>query len=130
MSKLLPTHHLAIVPVNSNDREWTRHRYILAFGAYGWTRLMIWANSLDDALDEAIDWLVDNAPGHICDEQVEEAYKEAIAEGKSEDEAMEIAEQDTTSGGNCGNRILSYEWFILVEDPTRAQILELQGRTS
>lgn len=117
-----------IIPINANDRSWTHHRYILWFGAYGTTRLMVWANSLDDALNECIDWIVDNAPGLLCDEQVEEEYKAALAEGLSEEEAMERAELDTTCGGNCGNHILSYEWGIVAEDPTRAEILALQGR--
>lgn len=117
-----------IIPVNATDADWTRHRYILWFGAYGTTRLMVWANSLDDALDGAIDWLVDNAPGHIVDDQVNEAYEEAIGAGKSEDEAREEAESDTTIGGNAGNHILSHEWGIVKEDPSRADLLELEGR--
>lgn len=42
-----------ITLVNPSDKSWTKHRYILSFGAYGWTRLMVWANSVGDALDEA-----------------------------------------------------------------------------
>lgn len=125
-----------ITPINASDRDWTRHRYILWFGAYGDTRLMVWANSLDDALDECIDWIADNAPGLLADEQVEEAYKEALAEalaeGLDQEEAEERAQDeamvDTTCGGNCGHYLLSWEWGILAEDPTRADILELQGR--
>lgn len=118
-----------VVPVNPNDKNWTRHRFILWFGAYGSTRLMVWANHLEDALDEAIDWLVENAPGHIVDDQVNEAYNAALAEGKSEEEAIEEAEADTTTGGNAGNHILSYEWGIVAEDPSRADVLEIQRRT-
>ncbi len=119
-----------IIPINGSDRDWTRHRYILAFGAYGRTRLMVWANSLENALDEAIDWIVDNKPGLLGDEQVHEAYSEALAEGKSEEEAIEEAEVGTTCGCNEGHYILSWEWTILAEDPTRAQVLELQGRAA
>lgn len=119
----------AVIAINSNDASWTSHRYILWFGASGTTRLLVWANSLDDALDESIDWLVDNAPGHIVDDQVTEAYNEAIAEGKSEDRAYEIAEEDTTIGGNASNHILSYEWGIVAEDPSRARVLEIEGRS-
>lgn len=111
--------------VNATDSKWTSHRYILSFGAYGSTNLLIWANGLESALDEAIDWLVKNAPGHIVDDQVTEAYNEAIAEGKSEDEAWAYSEEDTTCGGNCGNHILSYEWSM-IEDPDRATILRLR----
>ncbi len=118
---------MALVSVNPTDSHWTRHRYILAFGAYGWTKLLVWANSLDDALNEAIDWLVDNAPGHIVDDQVQEAYDEAIAAGMSDDKAAEVSTADCTSGGNCGNYILSYEWCVVSEDPPRSLIKQLQA---
>lgn len=117
-----------IVPVNGSDRDWTRHRYILSFGAYGETLLMVWANSLDDALDECVDWIADNAPGLLADEQVAEAYNEAIAAGKSEEDAQAEAETDTTCAGNAGHYLLSYEWGIVAEDPDRATILDIQGR--
>ena len=119
-----------LVPVNPGDRDWMRHRYILAFGAYGDTRLMVWANSIEDALDESIDWIVEHAPGLLCDEQVAEEYNRLIAEGKSAGEAQEESEADTTCGGNCGNRILSWEWCIVAEDPTREEILRIQGRAA
>ena len=117
---------MKIIPVNGHDRRWTRHRYILSFGAYGSTRLMVWANHLEDALDEAIDWIADNAPGLLCDDEVSEEYERAIKEGLSEEEAHERATEDTTCGGNAGHYILSYEWSIVAEDPTRADILAMQ----
>jgi hypothetical protein len=114
-----------IVLVNPDDKSWTSHRYILCFGAYGWTRLMVWANHLDGALDEAIDWIADNAPGLLANDEVQEAYEAAIAEGKSEEEAAEEAEEDTTRGGNCGHYLNSWEWGILAEDPTREDLKNL-----
>jgi hypothetical protein len=116
-----------MIAINSTDKYWTKHRYVLAFGAYGDTQLLVWANNLDDALDECIDWIVDNAPGLLCDDRVAEEYHRGIAEGMSEEDAHEAATADTTCGGNCGNYILSYEWSILVEDPTRAQLVHLAG---
>jgi hypothetical protein len=113
--------------VNSGDSGWTRHTYVLAFGAYGWTRLFVWANNLQHALDEAIDWLVENAPGHIVDDQLQEDYEAFLADGLSEEEAQEKAEEDTTCGGNCGNRILSHEWSILAEDPTAEDLRAILG---
>lgn len=114
--------------INPNDRDWTRHRYILAFGAIGTTHCLVYANSIDDALDEAIDWLADNAPGHLADDQVAEAYNEAIAEGLSEEQADDRAYVDITVGGNDGHAILSWEWFILAEDPSRSEILAYTER--
>lgn len=118
-----------IIPVNGSDRSWMKHRFILAFGAYADTRIMVWANHIEGAIDEAIDWLVDHAPGHIVDDLVAEAYREAIAAGKSEEEAMDYAREDTTCGGNAGNYIMSHEWYLLAEDPSRAELLALMGRT-
>ena len=114
--------------VNPSDRDWTRHRYILAFGAIGTTHCLVYANSLEDALDEAIDWLVDNAPGHIADDLVAETYKSAIADGMTEEVATECAYRDVTVGGNCGNSIISWEWFIISEDPSREEILAYTER--
>lgn len=122
--------------VNPSDSAWTRHRYVLAFGAYGWTILVAHANSLDDALDECIDWIVDNEPGLICDAAVSEAYALNLAanlaagldEETARSRAAEDAEIDTTVGGNCANRINSWEWSIVAEDPDRACILKLAGR--
>jgi hypothetical protein len=113
--------------INAGDRHWTRHRYVLWFGAYGDTRLLVHANSLDDALDEAIDWIVDHEPGLLADSAVEEEYQRLRAEGMDQHEAMETAEQDTTSGGNAGNRINSHEWGIVAEDPTDVQLRDLGG---
>ena len=117
-----------IVPINPGDSDWTEHRYILAFGAYGWTVLMVWANGLEDALDECVDWLADNDPGLLCDKEVADEYKRAIADGKSEEEAQAAAEVDTTCAGNSGHYLHSWEWTIVAEDPTRAEVLAIQGR--
>ena len=111
-----------IVLVNPSDRDWTRQRFVLWFGAYGSTNLMVWANSLDDALDECVDWIAEHAPGLLCDEQVAESYREALAAGKSEEEAMEEAEMDMTSAGNCSNYLASWEWGIALENPTREDL--------
>jgi hypothetical protein len=118
----------SLVIVNPHDRDWTKHRYILWFGACGPTYLMVWANSLDDALDECIDHCEEHAPGLLCEEEVQEAYRDAIARGLSEDEAYERAEVDTTSGGNAGLHVRSDDWGIHSENPSRATILALLGR--
>jgi hypothetical protein len=116
--------------VNSSDRDWTRQRFVLWFGVCGSTHLLVWANHLEDALDEAIDWLADNAPGLLCDEQVQEAYDRAISEGKSEEDAYTESTVDVTTGGNFCNHIMSWEWGITLENPTRAQLKELTVRLS
>lgn len=113
--------------INPTDSAFTANRYILSFGTYGCTNLLVWADHLQDALDECIDWLVDNAPGLLCDDAVNEAYQEAIDLGETEERAQEIAEEDTTAGGNCGNHIMSDEWALHSENPNRATIKALQA---
>lgn len=114
--------------VNPNERHFNTDRYVLAFGAYGWTRLMVWATSLEDALDEAVDWIAGNAPGLLADDAVSEAYREAIAAGHDDETAQEIATEDTTCAGNNGHYLNSWEWHIVAENPTRAEVLSLLGR--
>ena len=118
---------MTLTLINPTSKSWTTGHYrekpyILWFGAYGTTRLLVYARHLSDALDECIDWIGDNAPGLLCNEQVNETYNEAMAEGLSEEEAFERASEDTTVGGNCGDHILSWEWGIVAEDPTPAEI--------
>lgn len=114
--------------VNPDDETWTRSRFIMQFGPYGDTLLMVWADHLQDALDESIDWLVEHEPGLLCDGEVANAYCDAIAEGHTRDDAYEISLQDVTIGGNCGNCIASHEWGVRAENPSRADILAIQGR--
>lgn len=114
--------------VNPSDRDWTRRRFVLAFGDYGWTQCVVWANSLDDALDEAVDWIAEHAPGLLADDSVREEFERLVAEGATEEEAWEEATVDTTCAGNSGHYLLSYEWAIVAEDPTRDEMLSILGR--
>mgnify|MGYP001574547708 CR=1 FL=1 len=105
------------------------HRWILAFGAYGDTHLMVWADNLNDALDESIDWIADHAPGLLVDDAVHEAYRSGIAEGLDEEAAQDAATVDTTCNGNCGHYINAWEWTIVAEDPSREMILAYDVRS-
>jgi len=121
--------------VNPVERSWTRHRYVLWFGACGPTLLMVWANSLDDAIEECGAWLAEHAPGHI----VSEGQHTALCREACEDaelawppphdwcdepeytKAIESAEADLTY--TEAGWLVSYEWGIWFEDPTRAQLM-------
>jgi hypothetical protein len=107
--------------VNFSNRHYADHRYLVSLGAYGWTRLLIWADSWDDAVDEAIDWCAKNAPGLLCDDAVNEEYKRAREEGLSEEDAQERATVDTICAGNYGNYIASWE-INIHEDPSLADL--------
>jgi hypothetical protein len=116
-----------IVAVNGGDRGWTTQRFVLAFGDFSPTYLMVWGNGIGDALDEAVDWLADNAPGLLCDDAVASAYRDAVAEGKGEEEAQAEAEVDTTCAGNAGHYLRIDHWTIALDNPTREEILAFQA---
>jgi hypothetical protein len=127
-------HTLTII--NPDDRTFYGKAYVLWFGACGPTRLLAYAKSLEDALETCVDWIVDNAPGLLADEQVHEAYNEAIDAAREvgedvEDDDVQCRCQDeaTVDTTICGDHYLhSSEWGIVVEQPSRANMLELIGR--
>lgn len=116
-----------VVLVNPIDRG-ADHRYIFALGAYGWTKVMIWADSLDSALDAAVDWCRDYAPGLLANEQRDEAYDDAVRSGLTHEEAWDAAHVNLTIAGNWGDTIRSDEWHIVAEDPSRSEVLAILGR--
>jgi len=108
-------------PSPDNDGK----RFILWFGEYSPTYLMAWADDLEDAVELAVDWIVENEPGHLMDDEVEEAYNRAIAEGKSEEAAMEEAEADMTCFGHDGMHYLAgWQWGVSLENPNRRQLID------
>ena len=115
--------------VNSTSKTcregWHRNRerpWILWFGAYGSTRLLVYARHLQDALDECIDWIAEHAPGLLYNDQVAEAYQECIDQGMTQEQAWDESQTDMTCAGNCGDFIASWEWGIVAEDPSPAEI--------
>jgi hypothetical protein len=118
---------------NPSGRSFYDQRFVLAFGAYGDTYVLAYADSLESALDECVDWIAENAPGLLADNEVFAAYKEALAEAVAagadpEDEsvintAQESATVDTTQAGNYGNYLHSWEWTIALENPTKATLI-------
>ena len=134
----LSTGQRRLLYINENDRDWTRHRYVLWAGQAGPSYFVIHANSLEDALDEMGDWLRDNAPGLLATESVNEEYKRLEKEWLEENEGtelddetrwqlMEEAEQDTTPLGGYGDRIGSDDWGIVAEDPSDVELLKIAG---
>lgn len=99
-------------------------QFQFCFGAYGWTKVRVWADSLDDAFEIAVEWLDDNAPGHLIDltqDDYNEAAKDLGLDPASEDEDIqneirETAEADLTHIGhttlNHGQFLTSYEWTV------------------
>jgi hypothetical protein len=98
---------------------------------------MIWADGLESAIEIAGEWLAEHAPGLIIRNDaplLAELMGEACAElgvdpsqpgGPEYDAAWEQATADLTYTES--GYLTSYEWGIDLEDPTRAQVLELQA---
>ncbi len=124
-----------LTAVNSNDKDWTRNRYVIALGAYGWTRLLVWANSLDDAIEECAEWCADNAPGLLCDSEVAEEYERALAAAKMDESLTDEQRQEIAWGESTVDTIVcdqghyfhSWEVHLMHENPTRDQLLDLTG---
>jgi hypothetical protein len=130
-----------LVFLNPNDRPTMSSVILWAGQAYGSDPThFLYYGELDDALDEVIDWLADEKNGHkgvLCNEQVESDYRAYIEEHKAEypddgendedlqDKARCSAECDCTTGGNCGDYIMSDSWGIYAENPSRQQVKEL-----
>ena len=115
------SHGIPVIVDMSHDSK----RYLVHLGAYGWTKLLILADSEDSALEAAGEWCEENAPGHLANDSVREEYDRAIAEGLSEEKAQERAEQDTISLDQ-GRYLLA--WEVSVFEASRADILRAQGR--
>lgn len=107
-------------------------RYLFTFGAYGWTRCIVWATSLDAALDEVVDWVMLCHPGLSCNDEVHEEFErifaEKVAEGMGEEEAtekaLEEAEIDTVRLGRNGDYFASLE-VNYAENTSRALVKRL-----
>lgn len=134
----LSTEGRSIVLVNPENRSYTENRFVLAFGGYGWTRLMVWERSLDDALETAAEWLAEHAPGHVMecgsDEHtalVREACEEAglawpmpddIYDGTHPEyeRAIESAESGMV---HCDRGVMiSDDWSVALENPSRKEL--------
>jgi hypothetical protein len=89
--------------------------FAFAFGAYGWTKLIVWEASdhIDDALEVAGEWLAEHAPGILTSEEeigvlVREAQEEDPS--ASEEDAFQTATQDMTYTES--GWIPSWEWSM------------------
>jgi hypothetical protein len=99
-----------------------------AFGAYGETKVDVFADSDEDALEVAAEWLDDNAPGHLVrigEAELAESAKElgviwpAGDDSAEQDAVMAHAETDLTCiGGHTrmehGEYVRSHEWQFWV----------------
>lgn len=116
-----------MAPLNAANRRTgdAPNAYVFALGAYGWTRLLVFASSLEAAVEEIGPWAAEHAKGLLCDEQVSQEYLRLRDEWTeahpgqepSDDEVEEFqneAEVDTTHIGD-DHRILSWEWVVALD---------------
>lgn len=111
-----------------HDNKHEDKRWLLWAGAVCPETFLVWGD-LDDALDEVGEWAEKHAPGWFCDEAVADEYKRAIAEGLDEESAQQQAEVDTTSMCDGRHYMNSWEWGIVREDPTRAEIIAVRDES-
>ena len=95
--------------------EDTKGGWSFQFGAYGSTRIIVLnepgISSLADALESAAEVIDNVAPGvWVSKTSMNDAYKEAIAEGMSEEDAQAEAETDMTYTES--GWIPSWEWHV------------------
>jgi hypothetical protein len=145
-------HAAQITIINAQARsDHDERRYILSFGSYGNTHLMVYARNLEDALEECADYCADHLPGFIMlhgngndkrDPQLDELMAEACAEqtpplawpipedilrygGNVEWQPYWDAEQDAFADLTYTERgyLTSDEWTISVDDGTHDDVV-------
>jgi hypothetical protein len=89
--------------------------FAFAFGAYGWTRLIVWEASdhIEDALEKAGEWLAEHAPGILTSEEEIGKLIDEVKEEKPElddEDAFQEATQDMTYTES--GWIPSWEWTV------------------
>ena len=102
--------YLVANPYDGADDMGGRPRYLhavlITVGIYAWDNIIVFTEQscdmcdLDSTLETALDALPDK--GWDCSDQVNEAYEEAISEGKTEEEAWNASQEDVTpiNGGS------------------------------
>lgn len=97
--------------------------FALQFGAYGWTKLLVWARSAETALEEASGWLETYAPGIFVDQEelrsLEKEYREEHPDA-DDDDVMGEAYADLTY--TEAGYIPSHEWTL--DDVSRGEMFE------
>ena len=110
---------------NPGDQSWTKNKYVLDFGAYGDTRIIAYANSLDDALDACGDWLIANAPGLLATDAVNDEFTRLKADGATDEAAREAATVDTISIDSGNHYLHAWELALVAENPDRDALCEM-----
>jgi hypothetical protein len=108
----------SILVANPFEKDFTRKRWVLYFGAVGTQYVLVFGGSLENALEEAAAALVDaNMPGYFIEPEVEDGSTHDCPDG-AEGYPCTCDLTYTESG-----YLPSWEWGIALEDPTREQLI-------
>ncbi len=103
--------------------------FALQFGAYGWTKLLVWARSAETALEEASGWLAEHEPGIFVDQdalrRMEEEYREENPDADDE-HVMDEAYTDLTYTED--GYIPSWEWTL--DDVSGSELFDVALKAS
>jgi hypothetical protein len=113
-----------VIPAANDSDDGSTH-FRFTFGAYGWTKVDVFANSVDDAFEIAVEWLDDNAPGHLVNIGETELAAAAVEldmpwpvdpESATFEKVLAHAEADLTCIGHTtlthGQYVISHEWTV------------------
>ena len=124
--------------------RYPRHRYVLWFGAgYGpATNILVYADSLENALEGAAQEIAERWPGLFTEPDYQDTFEDLIGEGELPSDFVfdpsglygrideetygkirDHAEADLTYTES--GWIASWEWGIVAEDPSREQLLAI-----
>jgi len=111
LSRYIPGGH-RIHAANPSDREYSRRSFILWFGCSGTTLVLVYADSLEDAVEEAAEYCAGQGWVGLV---IPHEDPDPVGDGSDPFECEGL--MHTESGW-----VSSYEWGIFAEDPTPAQI--------
>jgi len=114
----------------ANDLSEGDRCFRFQFGAYGWTKVDVFADSPDSAFETAVEWLDENAPGHLVSIGETELAAAAVeldmpwpvdTDSRAYEKVVAHAEADLTLIGHPqlthGQYVLSHEWTFIELSP-------------
>lgn len=102
---------------NPSEKSWTRHNYLLWFGACGATYVLVYANGLEDALETAAEYCVEQEWYGLVT-----PHDQADDDDWAEWERVCNGESDGVTYTEAGF-IVSWEWGIVGEDISKADLI-------
>lgn len=99
-----------------------------SLGAYGWTRVFVFARHLEDALEIVGAWCAEHAPGHLTQPDYKEASEDLFAAGEPIDEENVRAHAEADLTYTESGWFISHEWSVdEINDLTARRILAFRA---